>query len=251
MRFIRSLTVSIAIAFAALLPVGAAHAVPMLTDSAVFSSNDLGINWNGWIWNTQGSPDNRWNLYYSSSTDPQNPSFLNSKDGSTTNINIAMTPGTHSFLVYGESVTAEMHPLQHFVLSLYFDGNQGAANISGLYGSACPSVCAASNWNGMDLFGSSGLSTPNAQESGTLSYISGGYEITLSGFSWLYNANVDEVWPRWDNSPDYSNGSGRPDFVGQLQIDVRAIAVPVPGTLALCGLGLLVFGWRQGVRQLR
>src|SRR5690606_3863849 len=107
-----------------LLAPQSAHAAVYLTDSAVFSANQFGENWNGWIWNTQAPPadgPDRWNLYYSSSLDPQNPVFINSGNGATTNIAIEMSPGTHSFLVYGESVTTSLDPLQHFVLSLYFD----------------------------------------------------------------------------------------------------------------------------------
>ncbi|GAB3285747.1 hypothetical protein GCM10027297_28460 [Parahaliea aestuarii] len=224
---------------------GQARAVLMLTDSAVFSANPSGENWNGWIWNTQGGEsDDRWNLYYSSSLDPQNPVFLNSKDGATTNIAIALTPGTHLFSVYGESVIPNVDPLQHFVLSLYFGGNQTTADISGLYGSSCNPVCPASHPNGLDLYGSSGLSTPNAQEAGTLSFVSGDYEVTLSDFIWILRPDIDQVWPYWDNSPDYSNGSNTPDFFGRIQLDVRALnnasPVPLSNTLTLFGLGLLL-----------
>ena len=230
-----------------LLVAGQASASLMLTDSAVFSSNSGGENWNGWIWNTQGLPEdtaNRWNLYYSSSDDPQNPVFLNSGNDAGTSLNIDMTPGTHSFLIFGESLGVELDPLQHFVLSLYFNDNQAAPDISGLYGSTCTSVCAASHPNGLDLFGNSGLGgNTNAQEAGTLMFTGGNREVQLTKFNWAVNDDVDQVWPHWDNTAPYSSGSGTPDFVGEVELTVRALdSVPVsePATLGLLATALLM-----------
>lgn len=229
------------LAGAALGTVSASHANVLLTDSAVFSANGAGENWNGWIWNTQGAPDNRWNIYYSSSLDPQNPVFLNSGDGASTSLNTNLAVGTHSFLVFGESVTTDLDPLQHFVLSLYFGGNQAAPDISGLYGPDCLTVCAASHANGLDLFGVSGLGgNLNAQEAGTLNFTSGQYIVELTKFTWNVRADVDQIWPYWDNTAPYSSGSGVPDFVGE--IELRVSTVPEPATLGLFGLGLVGLG---------
>jgi hypothetical protein len=233
--FTKSLAFMVAVYLAT---TGVSQASVMLTDSSVFSTNDAGENWNGWIWNTQAPPAdsaNRWNLYYSSSLDPQNPTFLNSENNASTNIDIELTPGIHSFLIYGETVTTDLHPLQHFVLNLYFDGNQAAPDISGL--NDCPDVCAVSHWNGLDLFGNSGLGgNLDAQEAGTLIFTSGGHTVELTKFTWVINENVDRVWPHWDDTVPYDSGSGNPDFVGEIELNVTA--VPEPMTIVLMGLGI-------------
>jgi hypothetical protein len=154
--------------------------------------------------------------------------------------------GTHTFLVYGETVTTTLHPLQHFVLSLYFDDNQAAPDVSGLYGPDCPTVCAASHWNGLDLFGNSGLGgNLNAQEAGTLFFASGPHRVSLTKFTWNVAQDVDRVWPHWDNTVPYDTGSGVPDFVGEIELNVAA--VPEPASFTLFGIGLIGLGfaaWR-------
>ncbi|MEX2629815.1 MAG: PEP-CTERM sorting domain-containing protein [Tistlia sp.] len=247
-RIARRLAASVLAAplLAVLLAAGAtdARAGVLLSDSAVFSANGAGENWNGWIWNTQAPPADvadRWNLYYSSSPDPANPVFLNSGNGASTGIAFDLGVGTHSFLVYGETATTQLDPQQHFVLSLYFEGNQGAPDISGLYGPDCPLVCAAGHPNGLDLFGNSGLGgNAAAQEAGTLVFASGPYKVELTGFNWAVGDGIDAVWPHWDNTAPYSNGSGRPDFVGQ--VELRVTAVPEPAGLGLLVAGLLGLG---------
>lgn len=229
------------IAVSALCAAGAAQAV-MLTDSAVFSANETGENWNGMIWNTQSPPAdfrNIWNMYYSSAADPLSPVFLNG-GGTDPGIAIDMTPGTHSFVIFGEGATGAIDPRQHFVLNLYFAGNQGAPDISGLHGPTCPAVCAASSWNGLDLFGNSGLGgNTDAQEAGTLLFLSGGLTIELEHFTWALDTQVDRVWQHYAGAFN-GNYSGTPDFVGEIRLRVRA--VPEPAPLALIGLALLTAG---------
>lgn len=232
-----------------LLASSAGHAGVMLTDAAVFSANSSGENWNGWIWNTVGladDPANRWNLYYSNSADADNPTFLNTGNDTNTSLSIDLEPGVHSFLIYGESVTNTLDTLQHFVLNLYFGGNRSASDISGLYGSSCPTVCAASHWNGLDLFGTSGLGgNTDAQEAGTLTVELNGYLVGLTNFTWSIGQGVDEVWPHWDNASPYNSGSGTPDFVGELELRVSSVAVSEPGSFALLGWALAVFALRR------
>lgn len=223
-------------------------AATFLTDSAVFSTNGEGNNWNGMIWNTQPKPDDRWNLYYSDSSDPDAPNFINAggvaSDEVDPRISIALAPGHYDFLVYGEAATADLDPLQHFVLNLYFNGNQSSPAISGLYGPDCPTVCAASHPNGLDLLGVAG-----APEAGVLSFTDGKLKITLTDFTWALGDAVDKVWPYWSDVAPYSSGSGTPDFVGSISLTVTNLAeVPLPASMpALAGAtGLLAAaGYRR------
>ncbi len=136
------------------------------------------------------------------------------------------------------------------MLNLYFDGNQRAPDVSGLFGPSCVGVCAVSHWNGLDLFGYSGLGgNTNAQEAGTLDHTVGDVTISLTRFNWYVNERVDVVWPYWDNTGPYSNGSGRPDFVGEVWLTVAA--VPAPGSLALlvAGVGVSLAANRRSRRD--
>ena len=115
----------------------------------------------------------------------------------------------------------------HFVTNLYFDGNQSAPGISGLYGTTCPTVCAAGHPNGTAIDGSSGH-----PEAGTLAWSDGTVNVTLTEFTWTTNrTDIDKVWPYWADHFPYSNGSGTPDFFGTIRLEVTA--VPEPGLLLL------------------
>lgn len=214
-----------------------------LTDSTVFSANQFGENYNGWMWNTQGSGTdtrNAWNMYYSTSPDPATPAFVNSGNDSSAEISIALTSGVYDFVIFGEQTGAPTtDPALHYVLNLYFDGDQTMPGITGLTGATCVGVCTASHWNGLDLFGNSG-----AQESGALSYVSGSTTVTLTGFSWIADDTIDQVWPHY--AGDYfGNYSGTPDFVGHLQLTVSEVPLPAAGWVLIGALGTLVGAGRR------
>lgn len=227
---------------APLLLLATAAEAATLTNSTVFSTNPEGENWNGWIWNTQGQPadgPNRWNLYYSTSGDPTAPVFINSGNDENTEIAIDLSPGVYDFYIFGETVTTNLDPLQHFVVNLYFNGDDTAPGISGLYGPDCPSVCPASHPNGLDLFGSSGVA-----EAGTLLFVDGALTVALTLFEWSVSDGIDAVWPHWANHAPYSNGSGVPDFVGRVQLTVTDTSVvPLPASLPLMAAGLAAVGF--------
>lgn len=226
--FTRILSAAAVITFLSAAPASAAA----LTDLTVFSTNADGHNFYALHWNTQGAPDDKFNVYLSTSADFTNPVFINGGNDASTSINIDLAPGTYYFTIFGESAFTPIPSDVHFVTNLYFDGNQSAPGISGLYGTACPSVCAAGDANGLNIFGQSGH-----PEAGTLSWTDGIVNVALTEFTWITDRrDIDAVWNYWANHPPYSSGSGTPDFFGTLRLEVTA--VPEPGTTLLFLAGL-------------
>lgn len=210
-----------------------------LTDIAVFSANDVGNNWNGLIWNTQGAdtdvPD-RFNLYVS--TDPlsdTSPQFLNGRNDAATRVAIPLASGSNTFSFYGEGVDTTFDPLQHFVLNLYFGAVQTLPAISGLQNLANDDLQPAGHPNGLDIYGNSGT-----QEAGTLSAHVGQQLITLTAFSWITDGNRDVVWPYWANDPPYSVGSGHLDYYGSFTLSVQQVPLAPTWALLLAGLAAMI-----------
>jgi hypothetical protein len=234
---LRSLAPAALAALAVLLPSPASAA--LLTDLTVFSTNADGHNYYSLIWNTQGDPDDRFNLYVSTSPDFASPTFINGYDDANTQIAVDLQPGTYYFTLFGESAFTPVPSDVHFVTNLYFGGNQSAPGISGLYGAACPTVCAAGHPNGMAIDGSSGH-----PEAGTLAWGDGSVNVTLTEFTWITNrTDIDKVWPYWANHLQYNNGSGTPDFFGTMRLEVTA--VPEPGVMLLLLTGAAAAALRR------
>ena len=133
MKAFQQLAMALALALAAASASGAT-----LTDITVFSADPVGNNWNSLIWNTQGADTDqpapgRYNLYVTG--DPlteANPSFVNGFNDARTRVALPLAAGDHTYSIYGEGVGRTFDPLQHFVLNLYFGGDQSAPAISGL-----------------------------------------------------------------------------------------------------------------------
>ncbi|BCS33072.1 hypothetical protein TBR22_A22980 [Luteitalea sp. TBR-22] len=217
-----------------------------LTAGVVFGADSTGNTYPGWTWNTLGQQDdppvpasspydtrNVWNLYLSGTVAPAPPAFINGYNDARTNISVDLAPGTYTFGLYGDSTGADIHPAQHFGLSLYFGGDTTTPGISGLTGPSC-ALCPAGNANATNLFGDTG-----SQGANSLTWTDGLVRVTLTDFSWALSRQ-DTVWAHYHNTPQYPNGNGRLDFVGALTLNVEAIRdVPEPAALTLLGLALL------------
>lgn len=225
MSKLRPLVPAALVALGVLLPSSASAA--FLTDLTVFSTNSDGHAYYSLHWNTQGAPDNRFNLYISTSPDFNSPTFINGYNDANTQIAVDLQPGTYYFTLFGESAFTPVPGDVHFVTNLYFDGNQSAAGISGLYGTTCPTVCVASHSNGLDIGGN--VYQP---EAGALSWSDGSVNVALTEFTWITNrTDIDKVWAYWADHLPYNDGSRTPDFFGTLRLEVTA--VPEPGVMLL------------------
>jgi hypothetical protein len=214
------------------LCVGTLHAnsAPVLSDMTVFSTNVEGNQFSSLLWNTRGNPQDvsdRWNLYIS--RDPlsaASPKFVNGFNDDRANISLPLDVGLHTFSVYAESVSQIFDPAQHFTLNLYLNGQQSAPSISGAQNLTNDGLVAVGHPRGLDIFGN-----VEQKEAGTLTAFVGGYQVSLESFTWITARDRDVVWSYWANDPDYSKGSGTPDFYGSFTL--RVATVPEPGTLAL------------------
>ena len=231
------LTIAAALALGSLQ----AHAAPVLTDLAIFSSNAEGNQFGGLLWNTQGKPadgPDRWNLYVS--RDPLGssaPTFVNGFNDARTQIALPLGVGLHTFSIFAESVGQAFDPAQFFAVNMYFGGVQSAPAISGAQNLDNNGLVAVGHPNGPNIFGTG----PQAG-AGTLTALIDGYQVTLESFTWNTDRDRDVVWPHWANDPVYASGSGTADFYGTLALRVTAFAVPEPGSLALVLAALGVAG---------
>ncbi len=243
-RRIRMLALGFLACAGMLATASAARAVE-LTDAAIFSSNPQGQAYNGLIWNTEGNPPDitdRWNVYFSSSTDINNPVFLNDENNALTSLSIPLSPGQHSFGMYGD---AAGNHLDSFTLSLYFDDHTAQPDISAVapVNGTPNAFVAASHPDGLGLLASDGF-VPNAN---TLNYYTGGFLVTLTEFFWSTDTanHPDLVWPH-NQRHNYGPSPFGADFYGQITLDVTR--VPEPGALAIFGFGLACLGFARRKR---
>lgn len=212
-----------ALVLAVLLGGGNAYA-QSLTGLCQFDTNPSGDFGAQAVWNT-ALDAGIYNLYVIEGAPGP---FINSGNGLSTEINVPLTPGVHSFTVHGEpgGDTA-----LYFAINLFFDGNRATPGIS-VYGPSdtapggLPNGGLTVNLDGDDQ------TVPGAN---TLTTTSNGMTITLSNFVINTDSSIDLVSP-FSTSPSATN-----DYVATFDLTVTALEpVPTLPTAAIPLLALLL-----------
>ena len=197
-----------------------------LTGVGVYSTNGSGNPSGGQFWNTLGG-DGLYNVYLR-----QSGVWINSGNTNpSARVSIAMTPGVHTFEIYGQPGSTD-----HFGLSLMFDGDDSNVRIAAHNASSGgpTGFSVTSSGDVSDLNWVSGA-TPNS-----LSYSSGGTTATLTKFVY----ETPAMSPVGDTVQAFNNVSGGGnDYHGVFELTVP---VPEPFTLGLACLGLVA-----GIRRRR
>ncbi|MGO9239848.1 MAG: PEP-CTERM sorting domain-containing protein [Bryobacteraceae bacterium] len=225
-------------AFACALVVSGVSRGGSLTGATVFGTNSTGavttvgslITSN--VWNTTGG-DGGFNLYLQGS----GGGWVNSGNSSSTSIDIALTPGTYTYAIFGAPGVGSQ---SYYGLNLFFGGSDPGI-----------SVFAPVNGGALSPDGSSktaplsGLVTTDPGADELTFVLGGGYEITLNSFNWYSPSNQggpsigDTVSP-YNNVPYVLLRSDVDSYNGSFSYTVFA---PEPGSLALLGSGLLLAGF--------
>lgn len=212
----RPLALAAALACAA----SAAHAGVSLTDVFQFSTSPTGQPAGGQLWDTNGG--NSFTIWLSANGSPINGI---APDTGNPSITYDLTPGSHSFQMWGQVGSAGAIP--HAGMNLFFGGDS-APSISvfaAARGDMGPPPPIAAN-SDPGTFGPAGT-TPG---SGTLSYFDAGSGLTVTLVDYFYaNPQVfddDSVQGR-DRTP----GRGA-DYYGEFTLRV----VPAPASAAMLGV---------------
>ena len=231
MHLMHKAGLALALLTAAGLAVDRPASAQTLTGSSLFSTdssgNHSGIN----VWTTGPGGPNLSRLWtYQGAT-------LASASATDATLNLALTPGTYNFNIYGSNgVANDFHGL-----NLFFDGQAITPGISvkanTLVSSSGTSAFTANGGNTLTQNAQGPISGAN-----TLTFVDGATTIQLTAFSWADPSvyNIDRV-STFTATPD-----GFPDYVGSYTLKVTN-ASPVPESSSYVSLGLLLLLGLGGV----
>lgn len=209
---------------------GPASADVALTGLIEFSTDATGASSGGSIWNTRGG-DSFFNLYVTGANSGIGGGFVNDGDAAGAGINLALSPGTSQFFIFGEPGA----DIGHFALNLFFNGNNSAPGISTFAATNTSTSPPPPSFSADGSPSTLALDASTAAGAGTLSFTSGGTTVALTAYEWSAPAveTLDRV-SAFNNVP-----SGVDDFVGSFTLQVST--VPEPTSVVMLAGGAVVF----------
>lgn len=224
--------ISAAIFAAAIQLPGNAMANSILSGILLSSTDSSGAGAGFENWNTKGG-DAVYNLYVTSGG--LNAPFINSGNGPTTSVAVSLSPGSHTFSIFGERAT--QGALSHYGLNLFLN-NSATPSISVFAPRTTSSIPPYPMFSANHSPHSYDINTTPTPAAGTLSYTFAGQTITLTSF---FFGAPESVFGLDRVSPQNNSASGIGDFVGQFTLSV----IPEPTTATLLGLGAIALALRK------
>jgi hypothetical protein len=195
------------------------------TDASGNSDHDF-------VWSTQGN-HSVVDIFVVGSSN-LNGSFVNGPSDSLAAISISLTPGIHTYSMFGGGGFIN-EPYDG--LNIYFNGNTSTPGIS-VFGPVPTTNNSPSFFSANGGSATGGFNLQTVAGANSIIYSDGANQVTLTSYSWDIPSvnNLDRV-----TQPNVGYSSvgpdGNPDWVGQFTLNV--VAVPEPGTGGLMAAGSL------------
>ena len=198
-----------------------------LTGILLDSSDSEGNSYQQDFWNTYAN-DFVWNIYLTLNTGAEGPFINGPDDASAGPLSVGLTPGTYTFSIFiaPEGTT-------NLDMNLFFDNENAIPKISVKSFANTNGVFSANTGTNTYPLAPNGFGAAGVPAAGTLSFVNGTNEITLTDFRW-YNASYDTAdFPIADRVQSFRTGQdGQNDSRGRFTLRVT----PYPPTLSIASL---------------